>query len=133
MKRLTPELKEHLARLHNYTPALLIDELGVIRSKTKALKEDEELIKQVLDSKLQDDTQLDVDKDALSGKNYILQIIKTSRATFSQEKAKTFLTPEQFEQCFTSSPVTQYRVTRKDTPEDNVDVESTKAKPSKKE
>lgn len=119
-KRLTEDLKAKLAAMHNATPDFLTDELGNVRAKQKVLKDEEDLIKTVLTTKLETmekDKKFFPSQDAIKGSKYILQVIKTTVARFSQDKAKEFLTPEQFEQCFVSSPMTQYRCKRLDEPE----------------
>jgi hypothetical protein len=111
-KRLTPVLKDKLHRFHNMGPKELIDELGTLRAREKALKDEEDLVKTVLTSKLESEPEtVDFSKVALAGTRYTLQVIKTIRATFSGEKAKQFLTDEQIEACTVKTEVTQYRTT----------------------
>lgn len=113
-KRLTPVLKEKLQRFHNQGASELIDELGVLRAREKALKDEMDLVKTVLNTKLEQEAKeksVDFSAVAFAGKRYTLQVIKTVRSTFSGEKAREFLTPEQIEACTSSTEVTQYRTT----------------------
>lgn len=115
-KRLTPELKQKLNNLHNATAENLIDELGDLRKRQKALKEEEELIKTVLEPKLKSAKEFNPNTDIIRGQKFDLQVIKTTVSRFNQEKAKEFLTPEQIEQCYVTSEMTQYRTHRRDEP-----------------
>lgn len=111
-KRLTPVLKEKLQRFHNQGSAELIDELGTLRAREKALKDEMDLVKTVLNSKLEEEAKtVDFSAVALQGSRYTLQVIKTVRSTFSGERAREFLTPEQIEACTSTTEVTQYRTT----------------------
>lgn len=111
MPKMTPEIKAKLARWHNMTPEFIADELGSTRDKIKDLKQDEELLKTVLESKVPNIPEFNIHTDAIAGESHILSytIFKTSR--FSQEKAKEFLTEEQWNQCFNVSEVKQVRTT----------------------
>lgn len=120
-KRITDELKAKLAAMHNATPSFLCDELGIVRAKMKMLKDEEDLVKTVLSAKLanmEKDKKFFPDQDAIKGEKYILQVIKTSVARFSQELAKKFLTEEQVAECYVTSDMTQYRVKLVDEPEE---------------
>jgi len=120
-KRITDDLKAKLASMHNATPNFLCDELGIVRAKMKSLKDEEDLIKTVLSAKLanmENDKKFFPAQDAIKGDRYILQVIKTSVARFSQELAKKFLTEEQAAECYVTSEMTQYRVKLVDEPEE---------------
>jgi hypothetical protein len=116
-KRLTTELKEKLKNLHNQSAENLIDELGDLRARSKALKEEEDLIKTVLEPKLKAAKEFNPNQDLISGRRYNLAVIKTFQTRLDTEAVRKVLTEDQLKECEKTIPITQYRTTKKDDPQ----------------